>query len=320
MFTEASVNGSLSQTELDEIFRQNLEAQDPPGWASAYSPEIFKVTNTTHSSYFGKVHRGPGFFSQIGEVTTVPTYQATVANKYTVVIAPFAESIDISKDLVDDDLHSEWQAQVAEFAYAARESQSYNAFGLFRNAFTTTLTPDGSAFISTSHALIGGGTQSNRLVTANISGAASTVLTTAAVQVAQKILAEMKAQSGISARCVGDILLTAPANFFAANQIARSALVAENSNNGINTLSMVYALRPLQSNYLAASFGGSDTAWFLMDSRKHAVRRFVRQGLQTALRDWSFSNNRTYNYQANYREAYAVTDYIGVVGATGDAT
>lgn len=104
MFTEASVNGSLSQTELDEIFRQNLETADPPGWASAYSPEIFKVTNTTHSSYFGKVHRGPGFFQQIGEVQTVPTYQGTVANKYTVVISPFADSIDISKDLVDDKL------------------------------------------------------------------------------------------------------------------------------------------------------------------------------------------------------------------------
>ncbi len=102
MFTEASVNGSLSQTELDEIFRQNLDASDPPGWASAYSQEIFKVTNTTHSSYFGKVHRGPGFFQQIGEVSTVPTYQATVANKYTVIISPFADSIDISKDLVDD--------------------------------------------------------------------------------------------------------------------------------------------------------------------------------------------------------------------------
>lgn len=319
MFTEASVNGSLSQTELDEIFRQNLELADPPGWATAYSPEVFKVTNTTHSSYFGKVHRGPGFFQQIGEVQTVPTYLATVANKYTVIISPFADAIDISKDLVDDDLHGEWQAQVAEFAIAARESQSYNAFALFRGAFGTTLTPDGAAFCAT-HTLIGGGTQSNQLLTANISGATTTVLTTAAVQVAQKILAEMKAQSGISARCVGDILLVPPALFFSANQISHSALVAENANNGINTLSMVYSLKPMQSVYLGAAFGGSDTAWFLMDSRKHAVRRFLRQGIQTNLRDWGFSNNRTYNYQANYREAYAVTDYIGVVGALGNAT
>jgi phage major head subunit gpT-like protein len=316
MFTEASVAGSLSQTELDEIFRQNLELMDPPGWASAYSPEIFKVTNTTHSAYFGKVHRGPGFFQQIGEVQTVPTYLGTVANKYTVIISPFAESIDISKDLVDDDLHSEWQSQVAEFALAARESQSYNAFGLFRNAFTTTLTPDGAALCDT-HTLIGGGTQINEIVTADISGATSSALTTAAVEVGQKFLAQMKAQSGISARCVGDILLVPPALFFKANQIAHSALVAENGNNGISTLSLVYALKPMQSVYLSAAFGGSDTAWFLLDSRKHAVRRFLRQGLQTFLRPWGMSNNRTYNYQANYREAYAATDYIGVVGALG---
>jgi hypothetical protein len=43
----------------------------------------------------------------------------------------------------------------------------------------------------------------------------------------------------------------------------------------------------------------------------------IRQGIQTALRDWTFSNNRTYLYQYNFREAVYAPDYIGVVGFVG---
>ena len=145
------------------------------------------------------------------------------------------------------------------------------------------------------------------------------MLTTAAVNVGQSRMAEMKSHSGVALGCNADVLLVPAKLFFVAAQIAHSALVAENGNNGINTLSLAYSIKPMQSPYLGAAFGGSDTAWFLLDSKRHAIRRFVRQGLQTALRDWSISNNRVYNYQANYREEVAATDFIGVVGALGTA-
>jgi hypothetical protein len=55
----------------------------------------------------------------------------------------------------------------------------------------------------------------------------------------------------------------------------------------------------------------------LLDSKRHAVRRFVRAGIITSLRDWTMSNNRTYFYQAFFREEVFVPDYIGCVGAKG---
>ena len=102
MFTEALTGGSLSQTELDEVFRQNYEASEPPSVATAFSAEVFKPMNITHAAWIGKVHRGPGFFTKTGEVGTVAAYQATVANKYTILISDWTESIDISKNLYDD--------------------------------------------------------------------------------------------------------------------------------------------------------------------------------------------------------------------------
>lgn len=203
----------------------------------------------------------------------------------------------------------------------ARRTQDANAFKIFRGAFDTTLTADGSAFIG-SHTLIGGGTTNNEIVTADITGAATSALTTSAFNVAMRRLAEMKSQAGVPLQCVGDILLVPPALYQVARQIAASALVPENGNNAVNVFSMDYSVKVYQSVWLGTAGAdgvnaGSNTAWFLLDSRRHAVRRFVRQGVQTALRDWTMSNNRTYYYQANFREEVFVPDYIGVVGAKG---
>lgn len=316
-FTEAQ-NFSLVQTELDEVFRQNYEATLPPSYATAMTAEIFKVTDTTHAAYIGTIHKGPGLFSKIGEVQTVPSYTAKVANKWTVTIADFAEGIEVSKDLFDDDMHGEWMAQVAEFAIMARRTQDYNAFKIFRGAFTTTLTADGSAFIG-SHTLIGGGTTNNEIVAADV-GAATSALTTSSFNIAMKRLAEVKSQAGIPLQCVGDCLLVPPALYVNARQIAASALVPENGNNAINVFTVDYSVKVYQSVWLGTASPdglGSNTAWFLLDSVRHAVRRFVRQGIVTNLRDWGMSNNRTYYYQANFREEVFVPDYIGVVGAKG---
>ena len=317
MFTEAQ-NFSLVQTELDEVFKQNYEASLPPSYATAMTAEIFKVTDTTHSAYIGTIHKGPGLFSKIGEVATVPSYTAKVANKWTVTISDFAQGIDISKDLFDDDIHGEWQNQVSELAIMARRTQDFNAFKIFRGAFTTTLSADGSALIG-SHTLIGGGTTNNEIVAADV-GAATSVLNSSSFNISMKRMAEVKSQAGVPLQCVGNVLLVPPALYATARQVAVSALVPDNANNAVNVFSMDYSIKVYQSVFAGTASPdglGSDTAWFLMDSSRHAVRRFVRQGVVTSLRDWSMSNNRTYYYQANFREEVFAPDYIGLVGAKG---
>lgn len=204
----------------------------------------------------------------------------------------------------------------------ARRTQDFNSFKVFRGAFTTTLTADGVAFISAAHTLIGGGTTSNRITAASV-GAATTALTTSAFNIGMKLLAEMKSQANVPLQCVGDTLVVPPALYQVARQIAASALVPENGNNAVNVFSMDYAVKVYQSVFMGTASPdglGSDTAWFLLDSKRHAIRRFVRQGIVTALRDWTMSSNRTYYYQANFREEVFVPDYIGAVGASGDAT
>lgn len=318
MFTEAQ-NFSLVQTELDEVFAQSYETTTPPSYATAMTTDIFKITETNHAAYIGTIHKGPGLFSKIGEVQSVPSYVAKVGNKWTVTISDFAEGIEISKNLFDDDIHGEWGTQVSEFAIMARRTQDFNAFKIFRGAFTTTLTADTVALVSAAHVTLNGQTVSNLVTAANI-GAATSALNTSAFNIAMKRLAEVVSQAGVPMQCVGDILVVPPALFTTARQIAASSLVPENGNNAINVFTTDYTIKVYQSVWMGTASPdglGSDTAWFLLDSKRHTIRRFVRQGIQTSLRDWTASNNRTYFYQANFREEVFCPDYIGIVGSTG---
>lgn len=307
MFTEAQ-NFAIVQTELDSVFFQSFDYDaNFPGIATAKTGDLFKPVETTHAAYITETFKGSGLFPKIGEVQTVPSSTPFVTNKQTTLVADFAQGIEISKNLFDDNMHGVWSKAVADFALVARVSQDDNCFALFRGAFTTTLTADGVALISASHVLIGGGTTSNI-----VSGALSpTTLNLAIIALRQQ-----KNQAGVILGNVPSILLVPSALFKKAKEITESALLADTGNNNLNVYRSAYGMVVYTSPYLDSVAGGSDTAWFLL-SRNHSVSRLIRQGVQTNLRDWGMSNNRSYFYQANFREEAFVTDYAGIVGALG---
>jgi hypothetical protein len=310
MFTSQQ-NLALVQTELDRVFDQGFDStyeDSAPGLATARTAEIFKVMRTDRRGEIEEIFKGSSLFPVIGETGVVPQQSAPIAaNKLTTYVKDFASSIEISKDLFDDNMHNVWSRMVSNFGFKARVTQDDNAFAFFRGAFTTSLTADGVALISASHALIGGGTLSNL-----VSGAlAPSTLNDAIVALAQQ-----KDQAGVIMGCQPAYLLVPSSLFATARQVVGSILLANTGNNNINVIASDYGIRVYQSPYLGAAAGGSDTAWFLM-ARNHSVTRLIRQEIETRLRDWQYSNNRTYLYQANFREVVYAPDYVGVVGSTG---
>ena len=308
MFTEAQ-NFSIVQTELDKVFFQQFDYNETfPGVAHATTAEIFKPQETTHAAWIQSINKGSGLFPAIGETATVPLSTPHVTNKQTTQILTFAQGIDISKQLFDDNMHGVWAADVADFAIKARDTMDYTAFGLFRNGFTTALTADGSAIFST-HTLIGGGTQSN---------AGTAALTPTSLNTGLVNLIEQKDQSAVIRGSTPSILLVPPALWKHAREITDSALIADVANNNINVYRSALGITVWTSHWLGAVAGGSDTAWFLL-AKRHGFTRLIRQGLETALTDWRYSNNLTYRYQANFRENYFCADYAGSYGSTGVA-
>lgn len=308
MFTEAQ-NFSIVQTELDKVFFQRFDYDDTfPGVAHATTAEIFKPVETTHAAWIQSINKGSGLFPAVGETATVPLSTPKVTNKQTTLVNTYAQGIDISKQLFDDNMHGVWENDVRDFADQAKNTQDFTAFGLFRLGFTTALTADGQAIFST-HTLIGGGTQSN---------AGTVALTPTSLNTGIVNLMEQKNQAGVISGATAKVLLVAPANWKHAREITDSALIADSGNNNVNVYRSALGLTVWTSHWLGAAAGGSDTAWFLL-AANHGFTRLIRQGLETALTDWRYSNNLTYRYQANYRENYFCADYAGSYGSTGTA-
>lgn len=299
------------QTELDRVFFQQFDYNEAfPGVARATTAEIFKPIETTHAAWIQSINKGSGLFPSIGETATVPLSTPHVTNKQSTRVLTFAQGIDISKQLFDDNMHGVWAEDVRDFAIKAQDTQDANAFRVFRNGFTTELTADGVSFFNSAHPLIGGGTQSNTATGAG-SALSPTSLNTAIVS-----LMEQKDQSGVIRGSAPAVLLVPPALWKHAREITDSALIADSGQNNVNVFRSALGITVWTSHWLGAAAGGSDTAWFLL-AKRHGVSRLIRQGLETALTDWRYSNNLTYRYQANFREEVFVADYAGAYGATG---
>ena len=215
-------------------------------------------------------------------------------------------------------MHGVWTQDVAKLALKARVTQDQYAFSKYNGAFTTVLTADGNAAVS-AHTLIGGGTFTNQIKAAD-TGNATSALNNSSFNAAMIKMRVMPDQAGVVLGDVGAYLLVPPALFQEAIQITESALIADSAQNNINVWRSAYGVEVYSTPYLSSAVsGGSDTAWFLL-SKNHAVTRVIRQGIETALRPWQYSNNRTYFYQANFREEVTIPDYCGLIGALGDAT
>lgn len=315
MFNEAQ-NLAIVRTELDDVFYQEFNYEDAnPVMTTCKNAMIFRQDTTDRAFDIEEVYKGVNLFPIISETQTVPTSTPKVANKITTQIKDFAESVELSKDLFDDNMHGVWARTVQDLALKARVSMDQNAFKIFRGAFTTTLTADGIALVG-NHALLNGAFYSNNLFT--ISGA-STVLSSTSLNAAITALAVQPDQTGVVLGQQPACLLVPPALIKLSLELTDSALAGDTSTNAINVFRSAYGYRVYSTPYISAAVGGSDTAWFLI-ARNHGIKRIVRQGIETFLRPWGYSNNRTYLYQANFREEVVAIDYVGVIGAFGSAT
>lgn len=302
---------SIIKTELDEVFYQNWsDYLNWPGTATAETGAIFKSATSDHGAYIGSIYAGPGLFDVVAEDATVPSDTFRVENKYTIYPLMFSKNIPLSKQLFDDNMHDVWANTITQTAIMARQTQNANAFKIFRLGFTTYLSADGEPLFDAAHPLIKGGTQSNLLTGA---------LNPTNLNTAMVLMRTMKNQAGVLMGNVPRYLLVPAALWKKAVEVTDSALIADSGNNNINVYRSALGLEVYSSPWLdlnSVSGEGSDTAWFLL-SATHGVRRWVRQGIQTALVGWEYSNNNSYKYTVNFREEVFAVDYSGLVGSTG---
>ncbi len=304
-----SMNPDVVKTSLDKVFFQQFNLEQHPGVVTAQTSDIFKQDMATNSAVNTAINAGSGFWKQRQEEEDVFQDRMRVGNTRAFSVVDFDNSLRISKRFFDDAMFGTVEKNVSHFGKMASRTQDSGAFGIYRGAFTTTLTNDGAALCSASHVLLSGETNVSNLVSGALS---ATTLNTAITR-----LLEQKDQNGVVMGLMPKVLLVPPALWKLAREITGSeTLVGQDNPNVLNVFSTDYGIYVATSPYLGAISGGSDTAWFLL-ADDHSVTRWVREDVWTDLVDYKFQSNNDYIYKGGFREVVGVPSHVGIVGSTG---
>lgn len=303
MFSASNkLNPSVVQTALDKVFFQAFDGPMNPGWINAESSLVFRQDTMDNAAVVQQVFRGTGLWEKREEEQDVPSATPFIGNTITYIPSNYSQSIDITKNFFDDNMHGVYEAMIRDMAETGRLTREQNAFAVFNNGFTTSLTADGSALFADAHPLLGGGTVDNKM---------TAVLSETSLNDAIILLAKQKAQDGTIRGQLARTLLVPIELYKKAVEITESELRSNTPNNDINVYSSKYGINVVTSPYLT-----STTAWFLLGAN-HTVTRWVRQPVQTALIDWRFQRNNNYIYKGEFREVIGAVDYVGIVGSDG---
>ena len=305
---ESSTSTNVVKTALDKVFYQSFNGEIHPGYVSAESSSVFNQDTVDNSAVITEVFKGTGLWGFKAESADVPTASAKVGNTQTFTVTEYAQSIDISKNFFDDNMHGVYENMVRDMGITGRVTKNSNAFAVFRNAFTTALTNDAVALVADAHITLSGATVDNKLATASFS---ESTLNDGIV-----MLAEQKAQDGTIRGSMPKTLLVPPKLFKLASEVTESELRSGTANNDMNVYSTKYGINVATTPYIGAAAGGSDTAWYLL-GENHSVTRWVRQAIVTDLVPYQFQRNNNYIYKGSFREVVGAMDYIGIVGSLG---
>lgn len=304
----SSLAPNVVKTALDLVFNQAFDIEIAPGYADVSNGGIFKETPIDRAAYIAELFQGTGYFETRAEMADVPSGTARVGNSKTFSVLNYARSVDISKNLFDDDQQQTVNMLVKNMARNARLTQNKNAFNQLNLGFTTVTSADGVALFSDSHIALDGTTIDNKETGA---------LTDTTLNTAFNSLMQQKTQDGTLGGHVPAILLVPTALFKTAQEVTKSELKSGTTDNNLNYYSNLYpGLQVFHTPFLGTAFGGSDTQYFLL-SKDHSVMRFVRQAVQTSMVDWQNQRNNNYIYKAEYREVVGPMSFEGIVGSTG---
>lgn len=304
----SSLAPDVVKTAIDLVFNAEFGLEQLPGYSTAEDSSIFKQSTIDRQAIITEQFMGSGYFDARAEQQDVQSGTARVGNQKTFSVLNYSKSIDISKNLMDDDQHDTINMLIRNMARNARLTRDKNAFNVLNLGFTTTLTNDGVALFSNSHVTLGGDTVDNLETGA---------LTDDTLYTSYLSLINQKTQDGTLGGHQPAVLLVPPALFKTAQVITKSVLKSGTGNNDMNYYSELYpGLEVKQSPFLSAANGGSDTAYFLF-SKDHSLYRWVRQGVTTDMVDYKFQRNNNYIYKAEYREVVGAISFEGIVGSTG---
>ncbi|HEY6022403.1 MAG TPA: hypothetical protein VIY48_21850 [Candidatus Paceibacterota bacterium] len=160
----------------------------------------------------------------------------------------------ITREMLEDDLYGIFGNKFSRgLGVSARNNFEVVAASPFNNAFDTTVNGyvAGEALVSTSHALLGGGTASNR-------PASDVDFSLVALQAAIEHFHNLTNEEGLPMLLTPKWVVHGPGNIWAVNQVLKSQFLPGGSQNDINYVAQLN-LQPFLSHYIT-----DPDAWFVL--------------------------------------------------------
>jgi len=287
--TEAS-----TETMFDKIFEMNRTSR-------AYEKE------TAISGLSRMVVKGQG--DTIKYEDPIPGYDVT----YTPLSYGLGRSI--TKEMYDDDQFGAMKRAARDLATAKIRTKEQFGADFFNFGFTAGgggsakfTSGDTKALFATDHPStgVGVGVQSNYTTADLDEDSLETAL------VAMRGTVDNKGQLQM---VKPDTLIVPPALEKEAMILLNSAGRVGTANNDINP--MKGRLRLIVWDYIGASAGGSDTAWFVLDSNSHFLKWFTREDQGVEGPEYDF-DTKSAKWSIFARWAAGYSDWRGVYGSKGD--
>lgn len=298
------------KTALDVVFEVMPEYLRTPNLGNATDPLVFRQLSTSNAAYISEQLQGTGYFATKAEQADVSGATARVGNQKTSTVLEFAQSVDVPRTFLEDDMHDVVESTVRQMKQKAVLTRDRNACEIYNLGFSTETTNDAVALFSNSHTTLNGTTVDN-LETGT--------LAVANLETGIVSLMEQRDQDGTLAGFIARCLFTPVSLMRESTEILDSELRSGTGNNDINWTSRRFPGLELRFNqFLGAAVGssGSDVRWFLL-AQEHNIARIEREGLWTELVAWQNQRNNNYIYKAGYREVVDALSWQGAVGSNG---
>lgn len=225
----------------------------------------------------------------------------------------FAKGEIITYEMYDDDLTNIMKKAPARLAKAKMRTREQFAADIFNYGATygggglaAFNGGDGKALFATDHPLKSGGTQGN-YTTAD--------LDEDSLETAMVTMRATKDNKGELQMVMPDTLLIPPALEKEARILLESQQRAGTGNNDINPYKG--KLKIVVWDFLGSAAGGSDTAWFLLDSNQHELNWFNRDDRGVEGPEYDF-DTKDAKWSVVARWSAGFSDWRGVYGSKGD--
>lgn len=275
---------------------------------------IFKVESSSKDREIESSASGLSQFVLTGENQPVTYEDRNQGYDVTYTHQKWSKAISISKEMWDDDRFGVMRRGTQDLAKAKMRTKDTIGADIFNYGFTaggggkaSFTAGDSAALFSIAHTRTDGG--------ANISNYTTTDLGEGSLETG---LVTMQATVDDKGQLVGispDTLLVAPALEKEASILLDSSGRVGTANNDVNPYKG--RLKLVVWDRLGSAAGGSDTAWFLLDSSEHLLQYFNRMdsGLQGP--DYDFDNDVA-KWKDSFRCRAGWSDFRGTYGSKGD--